>query len=86
MCDDRPRTDQAHYSAALLGFYGSCAAVSAGAAMFFFAWFVLTKEGYGNLPTGLKILGGLLMAVGLPGAFLCLAKARKPKAHTDVGS
>jgi len=84
--DDRPATDQAHYSAALLGFYGSCAAVSAGAAMFFFAWFVLTKAGYGNLPTGLKILGGVLMAVGVPGAFLCLAKARKPKAPADASS
>ena len=86
MSDDRPPADQAHYSVALLGFYGSCAAVSAGAAMFFFAWFVLTKEGYGHLPTGLKIFGGVLMVGGLPGAFLCLAKARKPKAQADASS
>ena len=71
--------DQARYSGALLGFYGSCAAISGGAAMFFFAWFVLTRPGYGMLPTVLKVIGATLMAIGLPAAFVCLAKARKPK-------
>lgn len=71
--------DQARYSGALLGFYGCCAAVSAGAAMFFFAMFVLTKPAYGSLPLALKVVGGVLMAVGLPGSFVCLAKARRPK-------
>ena len=89
--DDNPPPDRARYSAALLGFYASCAAVSAGAAMFFFAWFVLTKAGYGNLPIGLKIVGALMMAVGLPGAFIgrgnlgeLLPRQRQRLFHEDV--
>jgi hypothetical protein len=76
----KPATDQAHFSPALLGFYGCCAAIAAGAGMFFFAWFVLTKEGFGALPTGMKVVGGILMAGGIPGAFFCLGKARRPEA------
>lgn len=63
---------------ALLGFYASCAAVSVGAGMFFFACFVLTREGFGALPTGMKIVGAILVAGGVPGAFLCLGRARRP--------
>jgi hypothetical protein len=70
------RADKARMSPALLGFYASCAFVSLGAAMFFFAWFVMTKAGYGGLPLGMKIVGGGLMLVGVPGCFICLGKAR----------
>jgi hypothetical protein len=51
--------------------------VSAGAGMFFFSWFVLTDPAYGGLPLVLKILGGVGMSVGIPGAFYCLHKARQ---------
>ena len=76
---EKSAIDQAHFSPALLGFYASCAAVSAGAAMFFFAWFVLTKPGYGALPVVLKVIGAIGMVIGVPGAFLCLSKARSPR-------
>lgn len=70
-------TDRAHFSPALFGFYGCCAMISIGAALFFFALFVMTKEGYGAVPTVMKVLGGVFMLVGIPGAFVCLSKARK---------
>jgi hypothetical protein len=77
---DTPKhtTDQAHFSPALIGFYACCAAVSAGAAMFFFACFVLSKDGFGAIPTVLKVLGVILVMIGIPGAFVCLGKARTP--------
>ena len=78
MSDSHPPKDQAQVSPALLGFYASCALVSAGAGMFFFAWFVLTDAAYGGMPTALKIIGATMMAIGLPGAFICLSRARQP--------
>ena len=74
----KPPIDRAHMSPALVGFYVSCALVSAGAALFFFAWFVLTRPDYGSVPTVLKVFGAGGMLFGVPGAFLCLRRARGP--------
>ncbi len=70
-------TDRAHFSPALFGFYGCCALISIGAAAYFFAMFVMTKDGYGALPTVMKIVGLVFMLGGIPGAFVCLSKARQ---------
>lgn len=51
--------------------------VSIGAAMFFFALLVLTKAGYGAVPTVMKVIGGMFMVCGIPGAFVCLSRARR---------
>jgi len=61
----------------LFGFYGCCALVSIGAALFFFALFVMTKEGYGSVPAVMKVVGAVFMLGGIPGSFVCLAKARR---------
>lgn len=76
---DAPETkiDEAHFSPALLGFYGSCALVSGGAGMFFFSWFVLEGGYHEPLATILKVGGACGMAVGIPGSFWCLHRARQ---------
>ena len=71
------RIDQALISPALIGFYGCCALVSAGAGMFFFALLALDNAKYGSLPLTLEIGGGTMMGIGLPGAFFFLHKARQ---------
>ena len=45
--------------------------------MFFFSWFVLTRESSEPLATVLKVGGGFGMAVGIPGSFWCLRRARQ---------
>ena len=69
--------DRAHFSPALFGFYGCCALISIGAALFFFALFVMTKDGYGSVPLVMKVVGMVFMLGGIPGAFVCLGNARK---------
>ena len=69
--------DRAHFSPALFGFYACCAFISIGAAVFFFALFVMTKEGYGSVPSVMKVVGAVFMLGGIPGSFVCLNKARK---------
>ncbi|MCA8957919.1 MAG: hypothetical protein KDC87_17725 [Planctomycetes bacterium] len=73
------RSDQARISPALFGFYASCAAVSAGAGAFFFATFVLSDPQFESVRLVLQVAGALGVLVGVPGAFICLGRARRPQ-------
>lgn len=70
-------SDEAQFSPALIGFYICCGLVSAGAGMVSLGFLVFDEPAYEPLPTVLKVVGGLFLAGGLPGAYLFLGKARR---------
>lgn len=61
----------------LVLFYASCAAVSLGAGMAAMGFLLFTDEFFTELSWFLKIVGSLLCVVGIVGAFVFLARARR---------
>ena len=75
---DLERKQRIRMSKPPVGFYACNMFISIGAAVLFFACFVLEDEPlFGPLPIIMKVAGSVMLIVCVPGAFIFLRKSRK---------
>ncbi len=73
----QPPSESTRVSGPLLIFYTCCAAVSLGAALTAMAFFLFADPASQTQFNFMLGVGGLLLLLGVPGAFISLAAARR---------